>query len=384
MAQRQFRDDDTSVWLDRFGNGSDGAYAPTTGTDAPIDSACTGTASTTSLSATNASFSAGQLILIHQTRGTDAGVWELNKIQSYVAGTITTAYALTNTYSTGAQVMVLKQYSSANIASGETIVAKSYNDSVGGLFGFVCMGPTTVTGTISNNGANGTQGTSQNSTGGGFRGGGGTNGGAAAQGGSTLGVGSASMSANGSGGGGGQGGGGGGAMGALIHSVASLVTKFVFGGAGGGSNSNSGTGQQGANSGGIVLIISKSITVTGAIRTNGGAGSGNAGNQTEGSGGGAGGAILIKGQSVTLGSGLVTSSGGAGGVGGTGGDKGGGGGGVAAGVNPGGHAGGNGSNGAIHVDYSILLSGTTTPTLDSAVQAVLTDPPTEENYTLLM
>jgi len=42
-----------------FGNGSDGALSISADTtDAPIDSACTGTSGSTTLSATNASFAA--------------------------------------------------------------------------------------------------------------------------------------------------------------------------------------------------------------------------------------------------------------------------------------------------------------------------------------
>ena len=33
MAQRQFLTSDTSTWAERFGDGSDGAYTPSTGTD---------------------------------------------------------------------------------------------------------------------------------------------------------------------------------------------------------------------------------------------------------------------------------------------------------------------------------------------------------------
>ena len=65
-------------WLDfeRFGDGSDGNLTISTNTtDTPIDSSCSGTSGTKSLSATNTSFTAGQIILIHQTRGTGVGAW---------------------------------------------------------------------------------------------------------------------------------------------------------------------------------------------------------------------------------------------------------------------------------------------------------------------
>src|SRR5438045_1091315 len=108
-----------------FGNSSDGTLSVSgSTTDAPIDSACTGTSGTTSLTATNASFAASQRVLIHQTRGTGVGNWELNTIASYVAGTITTVSPLANTYASGAQVLVVKQHSGVTISG--TLTAKAW------------------------------------------------------------------------------------------------------------------------------------------------------------------------------------------------------------------------------------------------------------------
>ena len=141
---------------ERFGNGSDGALTISGNTtESPTDSSCSGTSGTTSLSATNASFAANQIILIHQSRGTGAGAWELNVISSYVAGTITTTYALSNTYTDSgasqAQVRVLNQYSSATINSGITYTTKAWDANVGGILAVLCNGTITVTGTISAN-----------------------------------------------------------------------------------------------------------------------------------------------------------------------------------------------------------------------------------------
>ena len=102
MAQTKFRSDDTDKWLEGFGDGLDGDLTISSNTtEAPIDSSCSGTAGSYSLTATNASFAAGQLILIHKSRGNTtvtAGEYELNKISAYVAGTITLKYALKNSY----------------------------------------------------------------------------------------------------------------------------------------------------------------------------------------------------------------------------------------------------------------------------------------------
>lgn len=73
-----------------------------------IYSACSGTAGAYTLSATNASFAAGQEILIHQTQGTNAGQWERNTIQSYTAGTITLKNPLLGSYVSGAQVLAMR------------------------------------------------------------------------------------------------------------------------------------------------------------------------------------------------------------------------------------------------------------------------------------
>lgn len=378
---RQFRSDDTDAWLEGLGDGSDGALTISSNTtEAPIDSSCSGTSGTTSLSATNASFTAGQLILIHQTRGTGVGNWELNKIASYVAGTITTAYALQNTYTDSgasqAQVRVMKQYSAVTINASVTYEPKNWDQNVGGILAFFCNGDVTVNGAIS---AAGTQGASPSvgvggntgmTTGKGFQGGAGYNQNSqctSACGEGTSGAGGArTTAANGNGGSGnrtanitsraagGSGGGNGtagtngstgdGALGGNGGTTAgnAALTNMVFGGGGGGQASFASTSQAvaaGGSGGGIIFIIAKKITVhptTGSIVATGG--TNNSGTRGNISGDGAGGSILLKGQTLSLGTSRVTANGGAGTTGGV---------------------------GRIHADYSVALSGTTSPTLDS-------------------
>lgn len=361
MAQRQFRSDDTSSWQSvAFGDGSDGAYAPSTETDAPVDSSCSGTSGTTSLSATNASFATDQAILIHQTRGTGVGTWELNKIASYTAGTITTSFSLTNTYTDSgasqAQVMVLKKYSSALIDTGVTITSKAWDGNVGGLYGFLCNGTTTITGSIVSS-AKGHIGGA----------------GAASQGQAGAGEGSAGatvaqQAANGNSGGGGQGddspggGGGNGAVGGSgggssnqgqgggTSGAASLVTMTHGGSGGGGSEFNAFAGPAGSKGGGMVLIISLDIAeITGTIPLTGATGGGA---DSCFSGGGAGGSCLLKAQTAVLGASKITAAGGAG----QSGD---------------GKTGGSGGVGRIHIDYKTSLEGSTTPTLDSTEDSTL-------------
>lgn len=386
MSQRQFRSDDTSTWNDGFGYGSDGAYS-TAGS--LTDSSRTGysctnidtTATSTSASVTAVgNFAAGDIVLIHQSRGTLAGTWELNKISSVGGGTNwTLAYAATFTSSNvGAnqcQVYRLLQYSSININSGHTLTSVAYNGARGGIIALLCNGTTTITGNISVAGVTGALGVAAGGAGIGFRGGASTNVTQSQYGEGTSGANatSSTSAANGSGGGGswgnsesaahdGAGGGGGNAVagGAGIGNGAAYnglgggtagnaaLTSMVFGGGGGGGSNRttpSYVKSSGGGGAGIVLLISKTITVTGTINLNGGVGPTSDG----GGGGGAGGSCLLKGQTITLGSNLITATGGSA------------------------FSGGTGGAGRIHVDYKTSISGSTSPTLNSTQDATLNE-----------
>ena len=372
--ERSYRFDIAGVSA-KFGDGGDGALTISGNTtDAPTDSACTGTSGSTSLSATNASFATGQKILIHQSRGTNAGRWERNEISSYTAGTITTTDALTNTYTSGAQVLVLKEYTNVTVNNGVTWTAKAWSGTVGGILAFLASGTVTVTGTISANGGSGSTagGTSSASggSGGGFRGGDGTYGSYSQCGEGTTGAAANQATNNGNGGAGGYvpgtgadknvggGGGGNGTVGSDgqvgsggcsggaggTAAGSSDLTTLVFGGGGGGGatlNTTSTERGGGGSGGGIVFITGATVTITGAITVNGGDG----GDNPSGGGGGGGGSVLLKAQTATLGSGLITASGGTKGTGPT-------------------RDGGNGAIGRVHLDYYTSYTGTTTPTLD--------------------
>lgn len=354
---RQFKSTDTSIWTEQFGNGSDGAVTISTNTtQSPTDSACTGTSGTTTLTATNAGFGAGKNILIHQTYGTGAGNWELNVIQSYTTGTITTKYPLENTYSTGAQVIVMGNYTDVTVNNGVTFSAKAWNGTVGGIIGWIANGTTTITGTLSASALGFAGGTEPSGTGG-------------YQGWSSIGAGSMSVGNNGSGGGGGAFGDGAGAghgagggygtaggngtassrtsgTGGTTVGTSNLTT-LVFGGAGGaGGHRRTTTGGRGGNSGGGIFIFSNKLTVTGSIISNGEDGQyKTGGTDSAGSGGGgAGGSVLIKAITATLGSNLITANGGIG--------------------EPINNPDGDGGVGRIHLDYAGTYSGTTTPTID--------------------
>lgn len=357
-----------------FGDGSDGALTISSDTtDAPIDSACTATQGTTSISATNVSFATGQKILVHQTRGSGVGLREERVIASYTAGTITTTEPLTNAYVSGAQVIVIKEYTAVTINSTKTLTAKAWNGTVGGVLVFKCSGATTVTGTITATGKGFRKGT-----------GGGLGEGNQAEGSAGAASTDWTLSANGNGGGGANGGGGnvpgaagaggghalagtngqnnlyasrdGGTGGSAVGEAA-LTNLFLGGGGGGGAgNGTDQLGQDGGNGGGIIYITSKEIVNSGAITSNGDAGTASSADTAGGGGGGAGGAILLRVQTGSLGSGLITASAGSGGAGA-------------------GRDGGNGSVGRIHLDYSSTYTGTTTPTLDSTQDSTLSDTP---------
>lgn len=371
-----------------FGDGSDGALTISTNTtEDPIDSSCSGTEGTKTLTATNTSFAAGQKILIHQTRGTNAGTIQYTEIESYTAGTITTTDNLDISFnSTGdnkAQVRVMPQYTDVTINSGITYTAKAWNGTVGGILAFYANGTLTVTGTITGKGK-------------GFRGGLGgylnpasiphsgasgespTGPSVAGQSATTDAGGTVSpvSPANGAGGGGGRGSRGqdgasggaggshadkaeagdpkngvtptyaGGASGSAIGD--SLLTNIQLGPAGGGGGKGKdNTGSNGGNGGGIALLFAKDIVVTGSINFDGDDAS-TSGDQG-GGGGGAGGSISFKCQTLDVGTELVTSQGGAG----------------RARLDPERGGGGDGSNGIIHAYYLTSTTGTTTPTFIS-------------------
>jgi hypothetical protein len=345
-----------------FGDGSDGALVISTNTtEAPIDSACSGTAGTQSLTATNVSFAAGQVILIHQTQGSNAGQYERNKIQGYTAGTITLDTPLIGSYTTGAQVRVLKQYTNVTINSAKTYTAKAWNGTVGGILAFLASGTVTVTGLI-------------DATGKGFRGGieniGLYGNGYCGEG--TVGASYQWPHSNGNGGGGGDnnivstgGAGGGNANAALdIHlgnyiirgglaSGSNDLTTMTFGGGGGGAGNSVNfpqTGAIGGTGGGIIFISGVTVTITGSIVSNGNNGGSDSYSYYGGSG--AGGSILIKTQVATLGTSLILSNGGS--AQGTG-DK----------------SGGAGSVGRIAINYLTSYTGTTNPTLNPILDNTL-------------
>jgi large repetitive protein len=282
-----------------FGTGKDGSYtvsSPTT--DAPIDSSCSGTAGAVSLTATNTSFSAGQRIMIHQSRGTGAGQWEENTILSYTAGTITTANPLTYTYTDSgasqAQVLVIEQHGGITIS--DTLTAKAWDGDVGGIVALCSNGTITISGNVNANGK-------------GYRGGQGTQGGYSYQGEGEPGAGAALRVPNGSGGGGSLLYGAGGTGGITYMTDVTCASRFVFGGGGGGGAGVAAVCPYGGAGGGIVFLLGKKIIISGTV-TSTGANGDKASDNSSASGAGGGGMVLIKSELPTIGTNLISCVGG--------------------------------------------------------------------------
>lgn len=304
-----------------IGSGKSGTIALGSYTQTWIS--CSGTSGSTSLSATG-TFSPGDRLFIHQTRGTNAGLGEDNWVVSYSTGTVTLLYPLERDYADSgasqAQVAVVSEASS--VTGSYTVPA--WDGNVGGLFVMACSG--TFSGTVT-------------ATGKGFRGGdavGQASSGKQGEGYSAAG-GTTSSSANTTGGGGGvysvgvstSGGGGGGyatsggngtsnpsitnGTGGGTAGQADLTTGIFLGGGGGSGakgNSSTSSGAGGAG-GGIIILYTRAISNTASLLASGANGSNGSGTDWAGAGGGAGGTVFIRSISTAIGTDKILASGGA-------------------------------------------------------------------------
>ena len=365
MAQRQWRSDDTDNWLDNFGTAELGSVTISSSATASVTAAtATGTASTTSVTAGSSSFSNGDIVMIVQSVG--GGAWELNKVSSGGGTTsLTMAYDLMNTYTSGAQIVKFLEYSSLTINSGITWSIPTWGGSTGGILPIMCTGTVTVTGTIGGTGrVAGGSAVSGDANGWDGRGSGDPQDQSQTTDGSGGGAGIRHLSGvyNPSAGGGGANRNNGstatsktnpgtrGEGGDAACNAGLTIMAMPGGGGSGGAKSGGGTSGAGGAGGGIVVIISSDLVITGSIAlsgSNGGAPSCTSDACGDGGGGGAGGSCLIKCETATLGTTKIVASAGSGNTSGS-------------------HSnGGNGSVGAIHIDYSDSYSGTTTPTIDA-------------------
>jgi len=321
-----------------FGDGVDGAYSSATIPTMTYRS-CSGSSGSTTLTLGSAGFSNGDLILIHQTRGTGAGQWEINQVVSG-GGTasLTLLKALQYTYTDSgasqAQAVKILRYTDVTVPSGATWAVPGWDGNTGGIFVLAAKGTVTVTGTIYNKGSDGATSGGGGawvypSDGGGFKGGGARDGinSFGYQGESPTGAGTQSSSANGGGGGAGGGnalynaGGGGGhatagtsgsgsgstnGTGGGTYGTSDLTTIFFGSGGGGATGTANSTVVSGANGGGIIILIAKTFSISGSINVKGG--THNVTNYRETGGGGAGGSCLLVAKDATLGTNLVDAT----------------------------------------------------------------------------
>jgi alpha-tubulin suppressor-like RCC1 family protein len=315
-----------------------------------------GTKNTTALTLTSAAgFGPGQEILVHQTQGPTAGLWEEAKIASVNGNTLTLAAPLANTYvvdaatNQHAQAVVIETFSMLDVPAGMVLTAPAWDGNTGGILAVHVTGTMTVEGTISMSGR-------------GFRGAEhpcATNmlhtcqDGQAGE--SPLGPGAPGIKNNGPGGGGGSRGqdcgmaaggsygttgepgpnhttnGGicvampkaGNSLPGTTIGTADLLQTMLFGGAGGegGGDDDGAYPGKGGNGGGIVFIRASSLVVSGTIASDGEAGGnghqfacGGSGAGIAGGGGGAGGAVRISVPVVDTSAGTISVAGGAGGL----------------------------------------------------------------------
>lgn len=333
-----------------FGRGIDGTV-PSSGTYAGTNLSCAGASGTTTINYSG-SFTDGDLVLIHQSRGSGVGAWEINQITAANTVAIPLSYTYTDSGNSQAQIIEIKEYLGGDISG--TLTGNAWDGNVGGIIPIMCSGTLTVSGSISLNALGmrgGTLSISNDSQ----------------QGEGDVGAGVTSQSANGGGGGGGSdpgfGGGGGGGHastgsagsgsgnGAAGAATGQSDLSFATLGNGGGKGGDS-LGGNGGTGGGGLFVFANNFVVTGGITLTGSAGSGtDPGSPTArgGGGGGSGGFFMLKAGSATIGSSLITSLGGSGGAGVTGGGT-----------------GGAGSVGRIRLEVC-SLSGATNPSASSSI-----------------
>lgn len=337
-----------------WGDGRDGNLTISTDTTQSVtNKSCSGTSGSNTLTIASSGFSNGDIVLIHQTRGTGVGQWQFAKVVSGGGSTSLTlakplVYTFTDSGSSQAQVFYVPQYGDVTVNSTKTWSAPAWDGNVGGILVFASRGTVTINGSISANSK-------------GFI----ASGSYEYQGEGTSGVGTGSNTANGNAGGGsyrdGAGGGGNANSGSTGNNAgggyigvggsssgeADLDT-ITFGGSGGSARD-----VFGGNGGGIILVICLSITIdnsTGLITSTGANGASHVtgNNEYGGAGAGAGGSIGLQARVATLNTTRITASGGTGGT-----------------TNASNSAsGGNGSVGRIHLEYLSSYTGTTSPTLD--------------------
>ncbi|WP_423226410.1 CARDB domain-containing protein [Candidatus Amarolinea aalborgensis] len=344
---------------DMFGDGRDGVMPSSGNLDnnngVGVGIVNSGSAGTYSVNVTDAyagsRINPGDAVLIHQTQGTGAGCWELNKaVSDYTGGTaaIQLAKPLQCNYASGgnnhAQIQRVPQYTDCSV-SGTVTPLSGWNGLWGGILAVMCQGTMNLMGSISASGM-------------GFRGGmRGLMSSDETMGNGADGEGFPRASAriannrqpNGNGGGpgdfwpsglpwscgdggaGGAGGGngtngenggdipnyGGGGIGGGTAGTLELTNMALGGGGGGGAsggrNGCGSDGFDGANGGGAIVLLARQFNIQGTVVSSGnqgsGSSSGNAWDEAAG-GSGSGGSILLRSESIAMGTNRINALGG--------------------------------------------------------------------------
>jgi len=306
-ATKKYVDDNETI-SEYYGDGSDGALAPTAATNFnQVQSDLTVAAASGQKNfevTSGASFAVGDKVLMHQARGTGAGLWEIGTIASKDVNKLIMRDNLVNTYTPAqagdtndrAYASKISEHTLVTLKTGTTMDSPEWNGTTGGVCIFYASQGVIIEDdvTLSMNGF-------------GFRGG--TT--DFYQGEGSAGAGTEAITANGNGGGGGQdnppGYGGGGGGGNALTGTASTGAgglkwyealsndstgtpqfniPLLFGG-GGGMGDGLGVGGDG---GGILIIIAPWIWNAGTITSHGLVGP--AGSNVGGSGG-AGGSVFF-------------------------------------------------------------------------------------------
>jgi hypothetical protein len=332
------------------GNGQHGAFSGSgTWNQARAALSASATAGATTIQFSTApAINAGELVLLLQVRGGNAGQWSIHRVAGRSSTSLSLDAPTTAAFdATGSAVAIAQrvpEYTTFTLANGSTIDAPAWDGTTGGVIAFYATGAVTINGTIHANGR-------------GWRGGANSSSGsdyvfnAAGEGQLGLGLvrnvlsGLANGAAGGSGCGQSAGGGGSGAtagadgtaqgcygsgscsgqtLGAKGNTLGAATGALLFGGGGGASGSHNGGGRDGASGGaggGAILINAGSVTIgsTGLVQANGANGvngyyASSATQPIGGGGGGAGGTLRFEADNVSLGSTRVTATGGTGGI----------------------------------------------------------------------
>ena len=147
-----------------FGSGVDGALTISSNTTQSVANAsCSGSSGSATLTLGAAStFSNNDVVMIHQTRGTNVGQWEINRISSGGGTTTLTLsknlqYTYTDSGASQAQIVKIPMYTSITANSSRTWSSSTWNANVGGFLLCAARTGITFTGNFNSSGTDGVE-----------------------------------------------------------------------------------------------------------------------------------------------------------------------------------------------------------------------------------